>query len=224
MSDKYCMLGAAGSGKDTAGKEVARLLDIETYALASPIKDLVACLFNLTEEKMNGRDFKERKAFMRVFPDDLDRAIVVMQQYGLDKYQFPADAWDQWVTELSLTLQPEGYYEGWYSPRDLFQYFGTEWGRGIDDEIWIKLAPEDAVITDVRLFNEADFFLKKGYNFLEIVRPAQKAIEASSHITELGINHPGVTPITVVNNGSITDLLMNVEAVVRHNMMESIKS
>lgn len=211
----YCILGDAGSGKDTVGKIVAEILGKETYALAAPIKDLVAALFGLTEETMNGRAHKEKKTFLKVTPNSLRAAGEVYKSHGLWEYQDFPDAWQQWIDDLGLTLEPWGHYEGWYSPRDIFQYIGTEWGRGIDDEIWIKKAPDNVVITDVRLYNEADFFFRKGWEFIHVVRPNVEKIEGSGHITEQGVNHPLIMPITIRNDGGIRDLGEKVETLLR---------
>ena len=60
----------------------------------------------------------------------------------------------------------EDYYYN-YNIRHLMQTLGTEWGRNIDEDIWIKAFKKNNptgkfVITDVRMENEADFVRKSG--------------------------------------------------------------
>lgn len=57
------------------------------------------------------------------------------------------------------------YYQ--YSIRHLMQSLGTDWGRNIDNDIWIKAFKKrnptgNFVITDVRMENEADFVRDNG--------------------------------------------------------------
>lgn len=57
------------------------------------------------------------------------------------------------------------YYQ--YNIRNLMQTLGTEWGRNIDNDIWIKAFKKknptgNFVITDVRMENEADFVRDNG--------------------------------------------------------------
>lgn len=213
--DLYCITGVAGSGKDTAGAYLATQLGVQTYALADPIKQLVSALFNKPISYLNHRDNKELKGFYTVTVDSLESAGTVYKELGLDKYQDFPDAWFTWEEQLGLRLMPWGDYEAWYSPRDFFQYFGTEWGRKICDTMWLDLAPEGAVITDIRMKNEAEYFIGKGYTLLEIVKPNLKPIAASGHSTESGEAAKAFATTPIHNDGSIHDLHVTIDKLLQ---------
>lgn len=211
IKELYCITGAAGSGKDTAGAYLATQLGVHTYALADPIKQLVSALFNKPVPFLNHRENKERKDFYVVTVDSLETAAAVYRELGLDKYQDFHDAWDTWQKELGLKIMPWGDMEAWYSPRDFFQYFGTEWGRKVCDTMWLELAPSGTVITDIRMKNEAEYFVHRGYTLLEIINPNLKPIDASGHSTESGEAAEAFFTTPVYNNGSIRDLHVTID-------------
>lgn len=70
-----------------------------------------------------------------------------------------------------------------HTPRTLLQTLGTEWGRGLDENIWVKATMASAselggmgyeliVITDVRFPNEMKYIQQIGGKVIKIVRPA----------------------------------------------------
>lgn len=72
---------------------------------------------------------------------------------------------------------------GGLTPRRLLQTLGTEWGRSLDDQFWIKLWLQQArdevwngargiVVDDVRFLNEANFLRKEtGARLVSLVTP-----------------------------------------------------
>lgn len=53
------LTGKAGSGKDTVADYLARTYGFKKYSLASPIKQAIASMFNVSEEFLDNRNLKE---------------------------------------------------------------------------------------------------------------------------------------------------------------------
>jgi hypothetical protein len=99
------------------------------------------------------------------------------------------------------------------SYRHLAQTLGTEWGRSIEPEFWLRIASArlDAmqdhghrhfVISDVRFLNEAAWIKLLGGEVWRIDRPSAEPVRA--HASEL-ISH--INPDRVIDNsGTVEDL------------------
>lgn len=203
--NNYCITGLAGAGKDTVGAYLAAQMGRDTYALAYPIKRLVSALLGTSIEDLEDRNKKEKAAFYVVTIQSLQEVAEVYHELGLDAYQDFPDAWGEWESLFRFKLTPWGTYETWLAPRHFFQLLGTEWGRALHEDVWVRMAPEDAIITDVRMPNEARYFIDKRYTLLDIVRPNQEEIESSSHVSESGVGYL-VPKLTIRNNGNIPQL------------------
>lgn len=135
------LLGAAGAGKDT----VAKMIDEFMYGtepplksgklrFSQPLKHVVATMFGLDEERMNDLEYKETLMEMSVHVPPMVR---------------------------EATLRPPQCLR---TPRELLQWFGTDFGREIDPDIWVNAALARAVrvaplmdhfiCTDCRFKNE----------------------------------------------------------------------
>ena len=108
----------------------------------------------------------------------------------------------------------EEIIEPWgYSPRKMYQHIGTDIGRSLDPNIWVKNAEifrkknigHTVVISDVRFTNEAFWIRNKGGVVIRIHRPNKKQIKESSHASEHGMK-VGDYDFTIVNDGTIQDL------------------
>jgi hypothetical protein len=98
----------------------------------------------------------------------------------------------------------------------LAQRRGTEWGRSIDPNFWVKVAAASMaevmnikgpdvvfVISDVRFDNEAQWVKDHGGVIWHIHRPAAQAVAA--HQSENGIR-PELVDLNILNNNSLSDL------------------
>ena len=105
-----------------------------------------------------------------------------------------------------------------YSPRQLLQTLGTEWGRGLDEDIWLKLltprldgyaryGAEYCLITDVRFPNEHTWIDNMGGAVVEIYRPL--AASVASHSSEDGLNRE--TDYFISNDSTINGLRLQAE-------------
>lgn len=170
MNNTY-LVGLARQGKDTVGKMLGKYTGQKLYALAQPIKDIMSALFMWDDEHRDG-SYKEIPMVYRITPESLDQAGILYSQYGLDQYEPFHDCWEKLVDIFQIEIKENDYGYCRISPRQAFQLFGTDWGRSVDDEIWLKIAPKvNTIITDVRFDNEAEYFRVRGAQGIKVVRP-----------------------------------------------------
>ena len=106
------------------------------------------------------------------------------------------------------------------SYRHLAQTLGTEWGRSVNPEFWLRIAQarlevmreagvKCVVISDVRFLNEAHWISSEGGQVWRIDRPQAEAVRP--HQSEL-ISH--ITPHRIIpNSGTLADLHRWVDAI-----------
>ena len=204
MSNTKCLTGFARAGKDTVAKILVEELGMETYALAQPIKDIMCALFNWGEEHRDG-SYKEIEMLYSISPATIDAAGIMYNSYGLDKYEAFHDCWDKLVTLFSIEISVNDLAYCVISPRRAFQLFGTEWGRLIDDNIWLDTAPRDnVIITDVRFDNEVEYFSKLGAEVIQVVRPGFRPVN-NAHVSEKGVSLP-LIDYTINNDKGLVEL------------------
>ena len=126
-------------------------------------------------------------------------------------------AYDRVEREKPLELFPE------WSPRKLYQYFGTELLRqNFDDDIWIKLLKKSVenidsdrvIITDMRFPNELKEL--KSYSnshALKVVRPNHIGLNVgiANHASEI---HDLQGDYILNNDGTIEDLYKTVDIIM----------
>lgn len=112
--------------------------------------------------------------------------------------------------KLKETVIP-GFKFSW---REAAQKLGTEWGRGLQGDIWLAMAERARmacpagvlVITDVRFHNEADWV--RDHGLLVHVEGRQSSIvdpQQQMHASEMGLPHHDDDWV-VPNQGSLNDL------------------
>jgi hypothetical protein len=206
MNKLIGLSGAAGSGKDTAGNYLSWLLGYETYALASPIKSIVNTLFGWDDRHSFG-ELKEVIVKVELAePEKVVEVVLLIAAYldGIvqDKAGAIAGFFDLIDTELADSDER-------VSPRRLYQIVGTEWGRSVDTNLWLKMAEQKLaasdglIITDVRFPNEAEWVEDKGGVQLHVERKGVAAV--STHSSENGLPD-SLVDFYIPNNGSIQDL------------------
>lgn len=144
--------GLAGAGKDTAAQIISKQIGVPCVAFAEPIHEAAKYVF---EDLCLERDVKETSL---PFGDvglnlTLNMARLVMNDCGI----MITD--DALVTALkqAFTNIDTGKIYGELSPRKFMQLFGTEFGRNIDGDLWVRMVEnkyETCVISDVRFWNE----------------------------------------------------------------------
>lgn len=102
------------------------------------------------------------------------------------------------ISLAELEELKESIIEGFEkTPREMMQTLGTEWGRQmIQDDLWITAlkyrlpAPTTAkkiVVSDIRFENEAALIRSLGGTIWHVKRQGQAMINASKHVSEVGI-------------------------------------
>lgn len=199
------LTGFARCGKDTLAKELSKILGVDTYALAQPIKDIMCALFGWGEEQRDG-SYKEINMLYSISPATIDQAGILYSEYGLDEYEAFHDCWDKLVILFGVVIEEDDLAYCIISPRVAFQLFGTEWGRAIDNDIWLKTAPKDnTIITDIRFDNEAQYFKDIGAEIISIERPGFRPVN-NGHVSEAGVRKELVDH-EILNDGTIEQLL-----------------
>lgn len=199
-----CTAGFARSGKDTFAGFLAKELDMDTYALAQPIKDIICALFGWGEEHRDG-SYKEIEMLYSISPATLDAAGILYNDYGLNHYEEFHDCWDKLVALFDIVIKENDLGYCIISPRRAFQLFGTEWGRAINDNIWLDIAPrENTIITDVRFDNEAKYFRDLGADIILIERPGFRPV-TNGHASEAGVSREFID-FVITNDKGLKEL------------------
>lgn len=103
------------------------------------------------------------------------------------------------------------------TPRHLMQTLGTEWGRGIDADLWASLTAskvkqmvdrgQKVAIDDMRFPNEFDAIKALGGTTVYVTRPG--VVRVGNHASEGQLDNHSFDHV-LVNEGSIEDLHMLV--------------
>lgn len=107
-----------------------------------------------------------------------------------------------------------------FSWRRAAQTLGTEWGRGLDEDLWLKLAErhitqrmtagKSVVVTDVRFENEAAMVRRLGGYVLHMTGRKAPLDGLESHQSEAGVK-VARWDVVIDNSGSLTDLTDQLE-------------
>lgn len=109
-----------------------------------------------------------------------------------------------------------------HSPRVLAQSLGTQWGRSINEDLWIsklvgRWRESDCALTvvpDVRFDNEAVYTLRAGGMMIRVERDDVEPV--APHASEQGVQDQ-LVHLSIVNNGGIEDLHEAFDrAIVKH--------
>ncbi len=123
---------------------------------------------------------------------------------------------DEQIANKEVPIEPWGI-----SPRKIYQLLGTEIGRGIDPNVWVKNAEmfvksvpgRTVVITDVRFDNEAIWIRNRGGVVINIVRD-KPGIAEWKHSSEGGLDEKNID-VTITNNGTIEDMCNEVTYMIQ---------
>ena len=143
-----------------------------------------------------------------------DMLMAMLVGAGIDySYLFDRDLKERGVPHIGI------------SGRRLMQTLGTEWGRALDPDLWVRLAAitlglhgaspapvhDRIVITDVRFPNEAAWIESLGGRVVRVTRPAPAV---AAHASE---QHTTQLPCTLAidNTGTLADLHEQVDNLAR---------
>lgn len=100
--------------------------------------------------------------------------------------------------------------------RKFLQWVGTEWGRSIDPDIWVKLLIDKVkhldcpiIVTDVRFVNEFEALKKEGFTMVRIVRDidVDMPTAAANHLSETSALNANLPWDYIINNDSTLEEL-----------------
>ena len=226
--------GQAGSGKDTLAKYILVKANGFKGAFADPMKALTRKVFRFTDEQQWGPTEMRNAVDERYKAFDAMRFNNVLSSY--------CNVRDQWLASISHGT-PEGRaaLDAWLwgclthlplTPRFALQTLGTEFGRTMEEGLWIRVMAERAkalattepngiiVITDLRFINEAKWLREQGSCVVRIVRPyvtgeAANLAGVANHKSEQeqkGYDMVALMTHTINNDGTLEDLEKKAEA------------
>ena len=187
--------GYKGAGKDAVADILVRDYGFTKMSFADPIKRMLRTLSPIVGFESQG-----------VYCDCETCTSTIIPVYLADLYE-----------EMGLTEAEIKRSEFGDEVRRLWQRFGTDVIREMDEDFWIKAAelmiPAEAdrvVFTDVRFENEAEWIydrlndrLDGPHTLWRIVRPGQHPTDV--HVSEQMVGLLG-EEVTILNEGTLEDL------------------
>jgi len=172
------LCGFKGSGKDTAADYLVSKYGYTKISLADPLKRTCQSIFSFPKEHLWGAsDLREvpdeRYVFSGLDPVD-----------GTPLHRVAIDARRYWQRESDGEFFPQ-----YVTPRLALQTLGTEWGRRLNQNIWVSAClnyiretgnPKHA-ISDVRFVNELTSIQAAGGVVVRLLRGER----TSNHPSEL---------------------------------------
>lgn len=221
----------AGGGKDTVGGILKRDFGFQTVAYAETLKAMLATVGLPEPERwLKNEQCHPGAEAGELGRPDLEKMLSVCgwvknsADQNLPGFEFS-------YSEAYAALRGEWRNKLWGMPRfswrDAAQLLGTEWGRRLDPDIWVKITHQKVwaalredpmtpwAITDVRFENEAGQIHRDGGFVLHIRGRAENMAEANvKHASENGVafrrgDH------AVLNDSDIPTLAQRVGAIMR---------
>lgn len=200
--------GYSGAGKDAVADILVSDYGFTKMAFAAPLKAMVRKLDPIIGYDLYAGCCNE----CADIPEVTEIRFSDAAQYGFDDESLKHSPWAEEV-------------------RRLWQHFGTELYRSIDEDTWIELAEEAAkesraeriVFTDVRFENEAEWIYSArqldGYkaSVWRVARPEQRGQFVHESERMAGLLDEEVT---ILNDGSLEDLALPVSLAMHQLMTE----
>lgn len=218
--------GKARSGKDTMAEKLVSNYGYTRYAFADPLKAAVNEMYNWNDRHAYG-DLKE--VVTDVYPNLMHDIKVIEKHFKDDLIEVGISAEEaalkwHWILKDKCGLSKIFHIR--ISPRQAYQWFGTEWGREyVNQDLWLNKAAKFAktqqgiVIADVRFENEARFLTDNGYPLVQVVRP-NITEKINAHVSESGIDSSLVSCI-IENSGSLDDFHSSIDQFMKENLNEA---
>lgn len=186
--------GYKQSGKDTAAMHLIEKYNFERRAFADKVKKVLAVIFDIPPELMNGSEE--------------------------DKNQATALRWVDLTPEIRKDRDERRYPEV-LSIREALQIFATEVCRSKIPDIWVRFVNLDAgniVFSDVRFENEAKFIKEKGGIIIRVTRPGAAG---SNHASEEEMDK-SLIDYEVTNDATIDDLYSKIDKIMEQEKQKII--
>lgn len=203
--------GKAASGKTTAARHLASVLDRETriIPMAMVLRDEVeAFLRQVGAEQAVPLLYGDQDDKVRIFTVDERQALAV------------CEGWANFIT-VNRDIQ-ESPGETALSVRRILQWWGTEYRRAQDPDYWTKawqrkitafdLEGTFILVDDVRFRNELDTIRGLGGRFVKIIRPGFNG--AGNHASETSLDDFEGWDAVIINDGSLAEFEQKVAALI----------
>jgi len=199
--------GKAGSGKTTAARHLATLLDRPTRVIpmAQVLRDEVEAFL-----RQVGADAQVPLLYGN--QDDKVTVFSIDQRRALDA----CPRWDDFIA-VNREIQTEPGRTA-LSVRRILQWWGTEYRRAQDPDYWTKawqrkvasldLAREHVLVDDVRFANELATLKSFAGRFVKIIRPGFDG--AGNHASETSLDDFDGWDAVIVNDGSLEQFRQQV--------------
>lgn len=166
---------------------------------------------------------KHDRWFTHIFFAEMLKTMC-MDHFDLSNDQVYGDLKEVTDSRYVKKLPEEGMVlsdENFWTPREILQELGSFY-RKIDHNFWVRILQDeikvrgikDALITDVRHVNEAEFVHNSDGILIRVIREDTSEIHNSSHISETALDDYENFDMTVPNNGTLEDLKKNANEVV----------
>lgn len=180
--------GNLGSGKDTLGNEIVEYLrseygkDAEKFSFAKPLKEFCINILGLNRNHVYGSQ-KDKEELTHLSWEDMPGVYFLSCSSKKSNFEKVYYGNDDGHAELIC------HHAGPMTVREVLQFFGTEIGRRVYDNIWIDALHREldnsgcefAIITDGRFHNELDSLHKKDALLLKLTRqPIQSGLAHES--------------------------------------------
>lgn len=203
--------GSKGAGKSTAFemlKQVYGLLLVE-IPLAAHLKETCAAVSNLPLEYFTDQKYKEKELENYVVLDEGIIKLIFSKFFLEENKDFTYD----------VNVRPH-ISKVFTTPRQMLQYVGTEVLRPIDNLIHVRTVLKKCqkdrvtVVPDVRFNSEFNYFSNdSSIEFTALYinnNSAEAAASADSHQSELEYRDFVSSCIKIDNNGSLSELRINL--------------
>lgn len=200
------LCGPAGAGKDTVAAILRAHAGFRALAFADALREEVCSAYGIEPLFLTRRELKDAPQAYLALNKCGDRAFItaVAQQHNTGK--------------LSDFMREAR------SPRQIMQWWGTEYRRAQRDTYWLDQVAQSVqninrallqrafVITDVRFHNEAQAVRNLAGQIWQVTRPGAEATGAhASDVSGAEFNPDNV----IANTGSLHDLVDTVSAAYR---------
>lgn len=200
------LTGAAGSGKDSVADILVREHGFRRIAFADALYEEVSTAFNVPIEFLKNRETKEKPSARLSLGHCMDDKFAMLVRQIKHRGN-----------------RPIGHASIPYSPRQILQWWGTDYRRAQRETYWIDkvraqlLCPyggameQDWVITDVRFQNEADLVQELGGQLGLVLRPGVEPVADHDSEEFWKTCSPDVV---IQNDGTLAGLASTVKVIV----------